>query len=144
LREELSGGGLPVRKAIHYALHVAQGFGWRSWERKSFIAISSRRTFRHQDGRVKILDFGLAKLRTPPRARARDRQRNVTTNRNRPGVSIDTTEPGMVLGTPATCRHEQVRGEPADHRADIFAFGCVLYEMLSGTRAFGVTHRSRA
>ena len=78
-----------------------------------------------KDGRIKILDFGLAKLTQP-----------------RPGVQHSTvtvgeqTEPGIVLGTAGYMSPEQVRGQATDHRTDIFAFGAVLYEMLSGQRAF--------
>jgi len=86
---------------------------------------------------VKILDFGLAKLRETPQSAIRNPQSaEPATIRIDADAIINTTEPGMVLGTPAYMAPEQVRGEPADHRADIFAFGCVLYEMLSGTRAF--------
>src|SRR5262249_17744422 len=79
-----------------------------------------------QDGRVKILDFGLAKLRENPKSPVDAEALTLT----------ESTEPGRVMGTPAYMSPEQVRGEQADHRADIFAFGCVLYEMLSGARAF--------
>jgi serine/threonine protein kinase len=79
-----------------------------------------------KDGRVKILDFGLAKLRPP-----------------QPGV-VDTgapahtrlTHPGVVMGTVGYMSPEQARGREADHRADIFSFGVILYEMFSGRRAF--------
>jgi eukaryotic-like serine/threonine-protein kinase len=78
-----------------------------------------------KDGRIKILDFGLAKLTQAQRADS---------------TPDESTEPGMVMGTVGYMAPEQVRGEATDHRADIFAFGAILYEMLSGRRAFqGVT-----
>ena len=82
--------------------------------------------FLTNDGRVKILDFGLAKLTRPE---APDRSGDA------PTVQV-ATETGMVMGTAGYMSPEQVRGKPADHRSDIFAFGAILYEMISGKRAF--------
>src|SRR2546422_3650787 len=79
-----------------------------------------------EDGRVKILDFGLAKL---TQAEGSQSQTDIPTRR------VDT-DPGMVLGTVGYMSPEQVRGRPADHRSDIFSLGAILYEMLSGRRAF--------
>src|SRR5215212_5876223 len=81
-------------------------------------------TFLTRDGRVKILDFGIAKLS----ARGADAEG--------PTFQMAATEPGMVLGTVGYMSPEQVRGEVVDHRSDIFAFGAILYEMLTGKRAF--------
>src|SRR5262249_33764816 len=78
------------------------------------------------DGQVKILDFGLAKLTEPEEL---ENQTNLPT-------ATRGTEPGVVLGTLGYMSPEQVRGKAADHRSDIFAFGAILYEMLSGERAF--------
>ncbi|MBI2946835.1 MAG: serine/threonine-protein kinase, partial [Verrucomicrobia bacterium] len=98
-----------------------------------------------QEGRVKILDFGLAKLKSVgtrstasvEKGEVRDAMERVLTrvSENAPTL-IESTQPGMVLGTPSYMSLEQVRGEEADHRSDIFSFGCILYEMLSGQRAF--------
>src|SRR5262249_28510895 len=78
------------------------------------------------DGRVKILDFGLAKL---THHEAADEATNLPT-------ATVGTEPGVVMGTLGYMSPEQVKGKPADHRSDIFSFGAILYEMLSGARAF--------
>ncbi len=152
LREEMNGGALPVRKATEFALQIAHGLAAAHGKGVIHRDLKPENIFVTKDGRVKILDFGLAKLKAPVAA---DVTRLTSksgeklepphvgcyegeggTIRINPDAIINTTEPGMVLGTPAYMSPEQVRGEPADHRADIFAFGCVLYEMLSGTRAF--------
>jgi serine/threonine protein kinase len=81
--------------------------------------------FVSRDGRVKILDFGLARTVAPAGAPSQTSTRLAS-----------ATEPGVVLGTVGYMAPEQVRGQPADHRADIFSLGAVVYEMLSGRRAF--------
>ncbi len=147
LRDETNGGALPVRKAVEYALQIANGLAAAHGKGIIHRDLKPENIFVTNDGRVKVLDFGLAKLCNPspalrppsPLGGERDGVRDesdVPTIRIDAAAIINTTEPGMVLGTPAYMSPEQVRGEPADHRADIFAFGCVLYEMLSGTRAF--------
>jgi serine/threonine protein kinase len=136
LREQLSGGALAVRKATDFALQVAQGLAAAHNSGITHRDLKPENIFITQDGRVKILDFGLAKA--SPRLQSQIANQKSQTDQVDPAAStlLQTTEPGMILGTPAYMSPEQVRGEPADHRSDIFAFGCVLYEMLSGKRVF--------
>ncbi len=147
LRDEMTGAALPVRKATDYALQIADGLAAAHGKGIIHRDLKPENIFMTRDGRVKILDFGLAKLRQVGRgvltaSHDGDEASGGSLGTASPTIRIDadaivnTTEPGMVLGTPAYMSPEQVRGEPADHRADIFALGCVLYEMLSGTRAF--------
>jgi serine/threonine protein kinase len=122
LRTRLSGGALPVRKAIEYAVQMGQGLAAAHEKGIVHRDLKPENIFVTRDGRVKILDFGLAKLTQPE------------------GDRVDTishqTEAGVVLGTVGYMSPEQVRGKPADHRSDLFSFGAILYEMLSGRRAF--------
>jgi serine/threonine protein kinase len=136
LREVLqsaAGAPLPVRKAIDYALQIAHGLA--AAHNKGIIHrdLKPENIFVTRDGRVKILDFGLSKLQAPNGKSQIAGRKSLD---EAAPTALDATEPGVVLGTPAYMSPEQVRGDTADHRSDIFAFGCVLYEMLSGARAF--------
>ncbi len=127
LRERLRGATLPPRKAIEYAVQIAQGLAAAHEKGILHRDLKPENLFLTGDGRVKILDFGLAKLREP---------------QGQPGSALSQqetlpqTSEGVVLGTVGYMSPEQVRGEPVDARSDIFSFGAVLYEMLSGKRAF--------
>lgn len=131
LRERLRGAALAQRKALDYALQVARGLAAAHERGIVHRDLKPENIFITADGRAKILDFGLAKLAEAGGDRA---QTNIPTRR------VDT-DPGAVMGTVGYMAPEQVRGQEVDHRADIFAFGCVLYEMFAGRRAFrGESH----
>jgi eukaryotic-like serine/threonine-protein kinase len=125
LRGALAEGPLPARKAIEYAIQIADGLGAAHERGIVHRDLKPENIFVTRDGRVKILDFGLA--RQQPLLSTDD-----LTSPAYPGH----TEPGTVLGTIGYMSPEQVRGTPADARSDIFSFGVVLYEMLAGQRAF--------
>ncbi|MGA9931350.1 MAG: serine/threonine-protein kinase, partial [Terriglobales bacterium] len=125
LRERIRSGPLSSRKSIDYALQVARGLAAAHEKGIVHRDLKPENLFLTHDDRVKILDFGLAKL-TRPESEAGADTATVQVN----------TEPGQIMGTVGYMSPEQVRGKPADHRSDIFSFGSILYEMLSGQRAF--------
>jgi eukaryotic-like serine/threonine-protein kinase len=129
LREKLSGGTLPARKAIDYAGQIAQGLAAAHLKGIVHRDLKPENLFVTGDGHVKILDFGLAKL-TGPAAGVPSESKLTSAP-----TAIETGA-GVVMGTVGYMSPEQVRGQAADHRSDIFSFGCVLYEMISGQRAF--------
>ena len=126
LRAAMAAGKLPHRRAIDYALQIARGLAAAHEKGIVHRDLKPENLFVTNDGRMKILDFGLAKLLQP------ESSSQVT---NLP-TATGATEPGVVLGTLGYMSPEQVKGKPADARSDIFAFGAILYEMLSGRRAF--------
>jgi Tol biopolymer transport system component len=130
MRERLSQTqtGLPVRKATEYAAQIAHGLAAAHEKGIAHRDLKPENIFITSDGRVKILDLGLAKL-----TQKEDPFGSAT---NVPTTPRFETQPGMLLGTMGYMAPEQVRGQAADHRADIFSFGVILYEMLSGRRAF--------
>src|ERR1700720_4320201 len=124
LREVLAAGTLPRRKLIEYALDVAKGLAAAHEKGIVHRDLKPDNVFITRDDRVKVLDFGLAKQAPDP------------TSESAPMTGVVPTPPGTVMGTVGYMSPEQVRGQPLDHRSDIFSFGAVLYEMASGNRAF--------
>ncbi|MBI4468185.1 MAG: protein kinase [Acidobacteria bacterium] len=127
LRVSLDRGALPVGKALDYATQIARGLAAAHEKGIVHRDLKPENVFLSSDGRVKILDFGLAKLKAP-----RSRQEVVS---EIPGNTLHT-HPGMVMGTTGYMSPEQVQGREVDHRSDIFSFGVMLYEMLLGQRPF--------
>jgi serine/threonine protein kinase len=125
LRDRLRNSALTSRKAIEYAQQIARGLAAAHEKGIVHRDLKPENLFITNDGHVKILDFGLAKF-TRPEADLSDEA---------PTIQV-ATEAGTVLGTAGYMSPEQVRGKPADSRSDIFSFGAILYEMLSGKRAF--------
>ena len=127
LRERLTSGPLPVRKALEVAAQIAAGLAAAHARGIVHRDLKPDNLFLTRDGQLKILDFGLARQSELHGSKSQ----LLAAPTQGPG-----TEPGAVLGTVGYMSPEQVRGEPADNRSDLFALGVVLYEMLTGRRAF--------
>jgi serine/threonine protein kinase len=131
LREQLNEGALPMRRALDYAQQITAGLAVAHEKGIIHRDLKPENLFVTKDGRVKILDFGLAKLKPQKLGRGVDSEAQ---------TMKPLTNPGMVMGTAGYMSPEQVRGQEVDQRSDIFSFGLILYEMLAGERAFfGIT-----
>src|SRR5437879_1364118 len=126
LRGRITAGAIPQQRAIGYAIQIANGLAAAHAKGILHRDLKPENIFITTDERVKILDFGLAKLTAPIEKQTHDEA---------PTLRVDT-EPGIIIGTAGYMSTEQVRGAVPDHRSDIFAFGAVLYEMLAGKSAF--------
>ncbi|MBI3697620.1 MAG: protein kinase [Acidobacteria bacterium] len=123
LRSGLDRGPLPWRKAVEIGVAVAEGLSAAHAKGIIHRDLKPGNIFLTSDGRVKVLDFGLARFNPPSAAQSEP-------------VAQTATEAGTVMGTPGYMSPEQVRGVPVGPGSDIFSLGCVLYEMVSGRRAF--------
>jgi eukaryotic-like serine/threonine-protein kinase len=127
LRDRLRSGPLSSRKVLDYGLQIARGLAAAHEKGIVHRDLKPENLFITTDNRVKILDFGLAKLTRPEEGLASE---------DAPTMQAVVTDAGLVMGTVGYMSPEQVRGKAADPRSDLFSFGTILYEMLSGKRAF--------
>ncbi len=125
LRDEISAGKLPLRRATEYAIQISRGLAAAHERGIVHRDLKPENIFVTRDGRVKILDFGLAK-----------RLESADDSASGMQTASHHTEPGTVMGTVGYMSPEQVRGRPVDARTDLFGFGAILYEMLAGRAAF--------
>jgi hypothetical protein len=130
LRDEIRSGGLPAREVAGYGAQIARGLAAAHRNRYIHRDLKPENLFLCADGRIKILDFGLAKLLDDGLVCSDDET-----------LSDQLTGAGTILGTVGYMSPEQVRGEPADERSDIFALGAVLFELLSGRSPFRASSR---
>jgi len=126
LRQRLAEGAIPIRKLTEYAQQIVSGLSAAHEKGIIHRDLKPENLFVTNDERVKILDFGLAKLREP--------ETNIHGSEDATRRAM--TDPGVVMGTVGYMSPEQVRGNATDHRSDIFSFGVILYEMITGKRAF--------
>src|SRR5215813_11688402 len=127
LRQKIQAGPISPRRALEYAIQIAGGLAAAHAKGIIHRDLKPENIFIMKTGGVKILDFGLAKA--APVAPASPAGSVAT-------LEVAVTSPGVVMGTAGYMSPEQVRGERVDHHTDIFSFGAVLYEILSGQRAF--------
>ncbi len=125
LRSALDRGAVPLRKTVEYGVQIAHGLAAAHEKGIVHRDLKPENIFLTKDGRTKILDFGLAKL-----------VQNTSQGSSELTLTTLQTVAGVIMGTASYMAPEQVRGDAVDARTDIFAFGAVLYEMLSGLRAF--------
>ena len=123
LRAKLKGGVLPLRKAMDYGAQLANGLAAAHDKDIVHRDLKPENIMVTPDGRIKVLDFGLART---------DTEGDVSSG----NTKTHATEAGLVMGTLGYMSPEQAKGKRADRRSDVFALGCVLYEMVTGKRAF--------
>src|SRR5579864_1265430 len=132
LRARMDASPLPLRKAVECGLQIVRGLAAAHQKGVVHRDLKPENIFLTRDGQVKILDFGLARV-------APELGREPATTASDDPTQARGTLPGTLLGTVGYMSPEQVRGQEADARSDLFAFGCVLYEMFAGRRAFSRT-----
>ena len=135
LRQRLAREALAAHKVIEVGIGMAEGLAAAHAKGVVHRDLKPENIFLTTDGRVKILDFGLARLGEPVPA---------SSETSAPTSAPSATEAGTVLGTVGYMSPEQIKGHAADARSDIFAFGCVLYEMVAGRRAFAARTAAEA